>query len=373
MASDNNIISQFFRKTSVRLLLFSAMVLFLASFFINLWLNYHNQLQRQSFLSQYSHSIVNAAASQLGNLIANNDYDALNSVAYDLFQQEEIAKAAIYQKDGTLIVQHSDNSIGKKTLSVVADIAFSEQKQGYLILDFSEQKIAPFVQQLPSHQFMIWLISGLIWGLMFVIFTAKTIPNFINWFKPSQPIIKAQPKFESQLLKQLLKRNLQHKQSNTHQDLLAIKADWSKLDNRRNNQLVQLFNRWLAPNDCYAKTMKQQLLILGINQTINDAFLTQIRILRWALEELKLSPTILLHTTDISSDIYQTYFQVIEPGIWLEQHLNELNTFEIDRTIELEIDHDNQQAPDLLELSLLKPLNAQQRTAIERQVRFLIN
>ncbi|MCW9028121.1 MAG: hypothetical protein OQJ80_04235, partial [Kangiella sp.] len=173
---------------------------------------------------------------------------------------------------------------------------------------------------------------------------------------------------QSQLLRQLLKHSNGKKHYQGNSSWFVIKANWERLDKQDTHQLLRLFNRWLPKNEVYFLSFKQSLLMLGKDcEVVEPSLITQLQVLFKAMRQLKLEPTILIHNLSFERDIYQTFFEIIEPGIWLESDIKHQSIIEGEEPIELDIETAGE-----VKLTRVPDVEAHQRTGIERQVRFLL-
>lgn len=110
------------------------------------------------------------------------------------------------------------------------------------------------------------------------------------------------------------------------------------------------------------------MLILGKDSdSIEPNLITQLQVLVNAMQQLKLEPTILVHNLEFEREVYQTFFEIIEPGIWLESDMQQAVLVESDNKIALEIESVGE-----VKLTQLPEIEASQRSGIERQARFLV-
>lgn len=315
--------------------------------------------------------LTTASASQLGSFIYTQDEDSIEAVAKGLYENDSVFKVAIYKRDGTEMVKLEADELPADLRSVVADIYFQEKKNGYLTIYFSPNAQASLISQVVSEPTMIWIISGFSWGLLLFIISFR---NIRAWWKNRQPktaeIRNGQDSpNQNQLLRQLLKHsNGKKNHPGANANLLVIKANWQRLNEQNTHRLLTMFNRWLPKNGIYFLSFKQSLLVLGKESTlIEPNLLTQLQVLLKAMKRLKLEPSILVHNLEFDREIYQTFFDVIEPGIWLESDIRHASLIDGEERIELDIE-----AVGEVELTKVPDVDASQRNGIERQVRFLL-
>lgn len=255
--------------------------------------------------------------------------------------------------------------------SMVADIYFQGKKNGYLTLYFSPNAQASLMSQMLAEPVMIWVISGFSWGLLLFVISFKQIRS--RWkMRPAKDESSSNGKdspSQNQLLRQLLKHsNGKKHNSDSRVNLLVIKANWQRLNEHNVHQLLKVFNRWLPKNGIYFLSFKQSLLILGKDSdSIEPNLITQLQVLVNAMQQLKLEPTILVHNLEFEREVYQTFFEIIEPGIWLESDMQQAVLVESDNKIALEIESVGE-----VKLTQLPEIEASQRSGIERQARFLV-
>lgn len=315
--------------------------------------------------------LTTASASQLGSFIYAKDKDSIEAVAKGLYENDSVFKVAIYQRDGTEMAKLEADELPEDLRSVVADIYFQEKKNGYLAIYFSPNAQASLMSQMIAEPVMIWIISGFSWGLLLFVISFRRIRT---WWKnrpakdESVTNSKDSPS-QNQLLRQLLKHSNGNKhRSDSGTSLLVLKANWHRLSEQSTHQLLKVFNRWLPKNGIYFISFKQPLLILGKDSnTIEPNLLIQLQVLVKAMQQLKLEPTVLVHNLEFERDVYQTFFEIIEPGVWLESDMQHAAQIESENKIELDIESVGQ-----VKLICLPEIEASQRSGIERQARFLV-
>lgn len=315
--------------------------------------------------------LTTASASQLGSFIYAQDNDSIEAVAKGLYENDSVFKVVIYQRDGTEMARLEADELPEDLRSMVADIYFQEKKNGYLTLYFSPDAQATSISQVIAEPFMIWIISGFSWALLLFVISFKKIRS---WWKsrPAKDDVSTSSKEapnQNQLLRQLLKHsNGKKHQSDSKATLLVIKANWARLNEQNTNQLLKVFNRWLPKNGTYFLSFKQSLLILAKDSdSIESNTLTQLQVLVSAMRQLKLEPTILVHNLEFDRNVYETFFEVIEPGIWLESDVQKVSQLESNNNIEFDIESVGE-----VKLIRLSEVEASQRSGIERQARFLV-
>ncbi len=315
--------------------------------------------------------LTTASASQLGSFIYAQDTDSIEAVAKGLYENDSVFKVAIYQRDGTEMAKLEADELPADLRSVVADIYFQEKKNGYLTIYFSPNAQASLISQVVSEPTMIWIISGFSWGLLLFIISFRNISTWWRSRQPKSTIVNngQDSPSQNQLLRQLLKHsNGKKNHSGSNDNLLVIKANWQRLNEQHTHRLLTMFNRWLPKNGVYFLNFKQSLLVLGKESTlIEPNLLTQLQVLLKAMRRLKLDPSILVHNLEFDREIYQTFFDVIEPGIWLESDIRHASLIDSEERIELDIE-----AIGEVELIKVPDVEASQRNGIERQVRFLL-
>lgn len=337
---------------------------------LHLWLTEQQHNQQQNYINSYAAMLTTASASQLGSFIHNQDTDSIESVAKGLYENDSVYKVAIYQRNGALLFKLEADELPSDLRSVVSDIYFQEDKNGYLTLYFSPNAQASLISQVVAQPGMIWIISGLSWLLLLLLISFRKIRRWWKGHKqPDAPSsINIESLSQSQLLRQLLKHSNGKKHYQGNSSWFVIKANWERLDKQDTHQLLRLFNRWLPKNEVYFLGFKQSLLMLGKDcEVVEPSLITQLQVLFKAMRQLKLEPTILIHNLSFERDIYQTFFEIIEPGIWLESDIKHQSIIEGEEPIELEIETAGE-----VKLTRVPDVEAHQRTGIERQVRFLL-
>lgn len=345
-------------------------MLAISSSLLQLWLTNQQYLQQQSYINSYTEMLTTASASQLGSFIHNQDTDSIDAVAKGLYENDSVFKVSVYRRDGGVMASLEADEPPEDLRSVVADIYYREKKIGYLTLYFSPNTQASLMSQFVAKPVMIWVISGFSWGLLLFIISFRKIRRW--WKEHKQKAGPATVNIDSpsqnQLLRQLLKHSNGKKQHKGHSSLFVVNANWERLNEQNTHQLLKVFNRWLPKNGIYFLSFKQPLLVLAKeSKSLDSNLLTQLQVLLRVMQQLKLEPTILIHNLEFERDIYQTFFEVIEPGIWLESDMKHSAVNESDQHIELEIE-----AIGTVELTRVPDIEAHQRIGIERQARFLL-
>ena len=366
MSRDKNTFSTFFSKNNTRVLMLLAFVVFVVTFSIIQWHNHLVSQQQQKFISLYSHGAAHAAASQLGSFIENDDRESLSATAYNLIQQPAVVKVAIYDQQGNVLALKSSEETAQKLYTVVAHTYFNEQKNGYLILDIDSINLIPNLKE-NNSELVPWFIALISWGVIFLLFNSHNVSKALSLLNRSQRPQSAPVEKTSQLYRELLRRNQQQKDQSNEQAVLVVKAEWEKLSAKNTNLLINVLNRWLPQNSMYMRSLKDTLLIITLNQPAETKILNQIRVLEACLISMKLTPTCLVHDMDFEQPIYQTFFDIIQPGIWIEKAKQDVLSIGHDDVIGLEIDDES------IELIKLAAVDAQQRNTIERQVRHYLH
>lgn len=335
-----------------------------------MWLTEQQYQQQQNYINSYTEMLTTASSSQLGSFIHNQDKDSIEAVAKGLYENDSIFKVSIYQRDGSLMSKLEADELPEDLRSVVADIYYKDEKNGYLTLYFSPTAQASLISQVVAQPVMIWIISGFSWVMLLFVLSFNKIRK---WWKNRKPKVtsseagKELPS-QNQLLRQLLKHSNGKKEQQEVGSQYAIKANWERLNEQTTHQLLTVFNRWLPKNNIYFLSFKQSLLILGKDShKLESNQLIQLQVLVRAMRQLKLEPAILIHNLDFDRDIYETFFEVMEPGIWLESDIKHQSFMNSEQHIELEIESIGE-----VELTRVPDIEAQQRSGIERQARFLL-
>lgn len=360
----------FFKSPNTKALIFSAIVLAISSALLQLWLTEQQYQQQQNYINSYTEMLTTASSSQLGSFIHTQDKDSLEAVAKGLYENDSIFKVSIYQRDGSLMSKLEADELPDDLRSVVADIYYQDKKNGYLTVYFSPTAQASLISQVVAQPVMIWIISGISWGLLLFAISFKKIRQWWKSRKPkeSSAMTGKELPSQNQLLRQLLKHSNGKKEQQENGSQYVIKANWERLNERTTHQLLTVFNRWLPKNNLYFLSFKQSLIILGKDsQKLESNQLIQLQVLVRAMRQLKLEPAILIHNLDFDRDIYETFFEVMEPGIWLESDIKHQSFIDSEQHIELEIESIGE-----VELTRVPDIEAQQRSGIERQARFLL-
>ena len=311
-----------------------------------------------------------ASASQLGSFIHSQEIDSINAVVKGLYENDSIFKVAVYQRDGTQLTLIEADELPDNLRPVVADTYYQDQKNGYLTLYFSPDVQASLISQVVAQPVMIWIISGLSWGLLLLILSYRKIRR---WWKQRKPQNSESPHVKetvshNQLIRQLLKHSNGKKRQSSSNNLIVIMANWDRLNENSTHKLLTVFNRWLPRNHSYYSSFKQSILVLARDtDTLDSSLIVQLRVLFSVMQKLKLEPTILVHNLELERDIYDLFFEVIDEGIWLESGIGQTLTIETADEVEITIESD-----DEVVLHKIPKIEAQQKMSIERQVRFLL-
>lgn len=346
----------------------SAVVIVSLCFIVYSWTLSVRDYQAQEFAIEYSQGLANASASFLGHLIEDEDTDALSTVGQQLQSDEAITKLSIYRRNGELIY-HSGESAEGENQPVIANISYEGNYNGYLIVYFSNNKI------LSNNDNVFWIIPELIWILGAFIWLILVILLYAKqWFSPSTKnsennVRKSQPTESNvQLIKSLIRRKKDHESTQAISSLI-IKAKWSGLSDKSANILLRVLNRWLPQNGLFVTQFDQNLLTLGLKREYSPMKQNPIYALQHCLNQLQLEPKIIVHRLNFGEEIYQTFFDIIDSGIWFEKHLIENDSdynWSAERVIDIELEDGT-----LVELCRLKAPDAEQKSVIERQVRYL--
>lgn len=388
-------------------LISTAIAIALLCFLTFSWYSRVQQLQDQVFTTHYSQGLADTSSAFLGKLIEEQDIDSIESVGQRISEQKKILKVSIYQRDGKLIYQspnlpapsaddpsknqddnsvdtledsleqtHEDSLEEKEAQPVIANISYDGRYNGYLIIYFASFNSSETPNPLIQKNYIIWLLGALSWLIIFILLYAN------RWVRRSKHVVQTKindQQAESlknneqsgQLLKALIRRSKKHTQELKFASLIVVKADWSKLNKQDNHRFLRVLNRWLPQNGLFATKFRHNLLILGVEESYSPISRNALYSLEACLKAIQLNPKIVLHTLDFGQNIYETFFNIIEPGIWFEKTLgkaSQKDQWPAKRTIDIEIEES-----DSLKLSLLNEPDAQQRGLIERQVRFLMN
>ncbi|MHC9511268.1 hypothetical protein [Kangiella sp. M94] len=359
-----------FKSANTQALFFSAIILAISSSLLHLWLTEQQYQQQQNYINSYTEMLTTASSSQLGSFIHTEDKDSIEAVAKGLYENDSIYKVTIYQRDGSLMSNMEADEIPSDLRSVVADIYYQDEKNGYLTLYFSPTAQASLISQAVAQPIMIWIISGFSWVILLFVLSFRNIRKRWKSRKPKDQssVTGKEPPSQNQLLRQLLKHSNGKKEQQGGGSQYVIKANWERLDEQATHQLLTVFNRWLPKNKIYFLSFKHSLLILGKDShRLESNQLIQLQVLARAMRQLKLEPVILIHNLNFDRDIYETFFEVIEPGIWLESDVKHQSFIDSEEHIELEVE-----SIGAVELTRVPDIEAQQRSGIERQARFLL-
>lgn len=402
--------SSFLQTIRLPVLVSTAIAIIGLCFIVYSWSEEQSSFRNQQFSDDYNQGLANASAAFLGELIDSDNTDSIEVIGQRLAQQPYINKLSIYKRNGQLLFQNNQSedkattqstpetgaskpSIPQTIISdpVIANISFEGRHNGYLIVYFNNITQISVIANKENnwqHWFLsnniIWLFGLLVW------LTILTLVYADRWSRPKASRSKhdkkakaPQPKHNGQLLKELLKHNKKHSKNAVFSSYIVIKADWSKLNKKQNNTLLRVLNRWLPQNGLFATQFDHNLLTLGLPQEHANISRIALHALERCLQNLQLAPKIILHELSFEQNTYDTFFKVIEPGIWFEEpHKKTLlhRNWGAQKTIEVEIEinssaePDNQKSPlegQSIALCQLKAPDAQQFGLIERQVRFL--
>lgn len=372
--SEKNSILNSFQKSNYKMLTLIGLVLLCNVLLSNYILSLQQKNQQQERLHQYTQSITNTSAAQLAAYIYNNQLESLQSHISQLMQQQEIVKISIYSDDGGLISSEGEFLASEQTQASATKVIYKGVDTGFLVIYFSKAKV---IQSLSSSEH----IAQILWGSAAIIFICLLIflffPALSQAFKrktKKSDAITAKTNVyaeEYPLAKQLLKNFLQYKvtdnQSKNSFGTVIIKANWNQSSADKNRQLLSFFNRFITTSRFSLLSLKGNYLQFALTHALNQDFNHQLYILDTCLKKLQLSPQILVHTRDIQMPIVERFFEIIETGIWHEGPNQETNSVDFIQRKQIEIED-----LGLLELLQLGPVRSEQKTAIERQCRFLL-
>ncbi|MBV34544.1 MAG: hypothetical protein CMP47_03695 [Rickettsiales bacterium] len=368
MKTDNNKHSATMQNAKLPIAISTAIVIMALCFMVYSWTLSVKKHQAQQFAIEYSQGLANASASFMGHLIEDEDTDTLATVGQQLQSNKAITQLSIYRRNGELIYQ-SGETVNETSQPVIANIAYDNSYNGYLIIYFSNNQVLALDDQaywlLPE---LIWIFGAVIWLALVVLLYAK------RWFSSAQKQSKQMvPDTKStetnvQLIKNLLRRKKDDENSEAVSSLI-IKAQWSALNDKSANILLRVLNRWLPQNGFFVTQFDQKLLTLGLKREYSPMNQNPLYALQHCLHQLQLEPKIIVHRLNFGEEIYQTFFDIIDSGIWLEKHLIETGSaynWKAERVIDIELENG-----EIVELCRLKAPDAEQKSMIERQVRFL--
>ncbi|GAA0203932.1 hypothetical protein GCM10009123_09030 [Kangiella japonica] len=346
----------------------SAAVIVALCFLVYSWTLAVRDYHAQEFTVEYSQGLANASASFLGHLIEDEDTDTLSTVGQQLQSDNAVTKLSIYRRNGELIYQSGEVFDGQSQ-PVIANIAFDGNYNGYLIVYFSNSDILPnYDNNFWLTPELIWIFGALIWLILVTLLYAK------QWFSPStkKPQNKARnyQSMESnvQLIKSLIRRKKDHENTPAISSLI-IKARWERLNQQSTNTLLRVLNRWLPQNGFFVTQFDNNLLTLGLRLEYSPMNQNPLYALHNCLNQLQLEPKIIVHRLNFGEEIYQTFFDIIDSGIWFEKNLIETGSdynWSAEKVIDIELEDGI-----VVELCRLKAPDAEQKSVIERQVRYL--
>lgn len=375
MSNDKKTKRSYLQTIRLPILLSSALVIAAVCALVYFWSQSSQNYQQQHFSALYNQGLSDTSAAFLGHYIEDEDIENIESIGQRLASQENIQKISIYRRNGELMFQQAKGGqtrdVQPHSEPVIADISYENTYNGYLILYFAPTEILASKNQ-PS-----WLSSKMIWGLGALVWFLVLLVLYGNrWFKRkpkkhSQTEISAPTSEQNtQLLKDLIRRNKQHKDLDIEKSVV-IKSQWTKLSSETNNKLLRVLSRWLPQNGLVAKQFNHDLLVLGLLKDHSPVNRNPLYALNYCLDRMQLESKIMVHRLDFGQEIYEMFFDIIEPGIWFEKHLIETGShynWPTQKTIDIELDDQT-----VIELCQLEEPDAEQRGLLERQVRFLMD
>lgn len=356
------------RTVRLPILLSSSIVIIALCLLAYSWAHSTQRSQQQQFLIEYSQGLADTSAAFLGQLIDEQDANALSTVGEQLVSQEHISKLSIYQRNGELLYQEGHTATPDEH-PVIANIAYNNHYNGYLILYFSSPGEIFSDQQVIWHRPEVILAFGalILVLLTFILYAGRLFSRSPKNITPRQKAKKSEDS-NIQLIKNLIKRKKDYSNTEVVSSII-IKAHWTKLDNQSTNQLLRVLNRWLPQNGLFVTQFQKQLLKFGLKRERAPISQGSLYALDHCLHRLQLEPKIILHRLNFGEEIYQMFFDIIETGIWFEKRLIETGSdykWFSDKVIDIELDDGT-----IVELCRLKAPDAEQKSLIERQVRFL--
>ncbi|WP_251359223.1 hypothetical protein [Kangiella sp. TOML190] len=361
------VVKQLSNKNLILLLLLAAVLLALHSYFANLLVNYQSTRFYQQQQQASQQQIVDEAKTQLSPSLSSLDIDSLTQASQQIAGLELVEAIRVFDINGQQLYPTTfEADLNSNENTKASELVLDGEIYGYLLLAFTHPTANQFQAQywLYISALLLWLLfAALLIGLKR---SSKTRAVTTEANAPS--VSKITPKQE---LQQLLKRNKKQKIETPVEALLIISANWESLPIR--TELVSLLNRWTAHAKAIIMEFDSDLLQLGLTESLSNQQLQQIQALELSLQQLKLKPTLLIHSLSFSQSIYQHFFQVVSTGIWTEHHLepgeiatesNEQATTEV---IEIDIEDIG-----IVELIKLPKIKAEQSMAIERQSRFYL-
>ncbi|MRX28534.1 hypothetical protein [Kangiella sp. HZ709] len=310
--------------------------------------------------SQLIDFIIKSGDQQLKPLLVANRYEAIPEVLTSLLTYQQLQSLAVYQANGNLI----DKAVAKSSkedqnfLPKVSYLSIKEQDTAYIIYQFN----APNSQVSSNHHWLYYL-SGVVWLLAAITLLFKIKPN-----KATKPVIaELEPRvsYRSEL-KQLLKRSQQQLESS---NLLIIHANWELYNQKPKQTLLSLFNKWTAHNKSSLVSFENDLLIFALPEELGLDNFKKIQILESCLKQLDFNPKLLINNLKFENAVYQHFFSIVEPGLWIEATEDYLQTLSdiIKTDIEIEVEDFGE-----FHLLMIDALTADDAMVIERQTRFLL-
>lgn len=307
--------------------------------------------------------IVTNSNQQLLPLIKNNQLETIAEVLEQQLQYKLLYRIAIYRDDGTLIDKAlRETESDKPLLSKVTKLTHDQQSLGYLIFEFYQDN-----ERLTQSNFWLYYIALTLWSLaaFFLFLSKRSSKKAAQESNPPKP-----PLSYKKELQQLLKRS-QTQDNKATKNFLIIHTDWESYNLKPRQPLLSLLNRWTAHNQSYLVSFDKDLLILGLPEKLELEQFQKIEILEICLKELGINSTILVHNLSFGEAVYQHFFGVVEPGVWIESSQRTYSENEeamvIKQNIEIEVESYGQ-----FHLYQIEVLKAEDATYIERQSRFFL-
>ncbi|NVJ65874.1 MAG: hypothetical protein HWE16_05245 [Gammaproteobacteria bacterium] len=358
-------VSQWFRAIpTVKFLFLLALFLFANTFFNQ---QYLLQLSSNSQNNQHSQLIAFIIASGKHQILPLVKSDKLEDIEVIMQQQLEhpvVYQVALYKADGSLLNSLTKpNPASSKLLNKVSHLTQDNQNFGYLVYQFQSM-----TNNTTQNYYWLYSIASGLWFLGCLLMwlsresKAKTLVSAANH--------KKEFSYKKEL-QQLLKRS-QAQLNSDSDNLLIIHTDWDAHAKDKRKPLLSLLNRWTMHNHSHLVSFDNDLLVLGLQKELNLDTFKKIQILEICFKQLGINPTLLVHDQQFGKAIYQHFFGIVENGVWLEsnQQIKSIaeDTISIQEDIEIEVE-----SFGIIHLSKLKPLKAEDATAIERQARFFLN
>lgn len=346
----------------------TAIVIMALCFMVYSWTLSVKAHKAQQFAIEYSQGIANTSASFMGHLIEDEDTDTLSTVGQQLQSNKVVTKLSIYRRNGELIYQIGE-TIDESSQPVIANIAYNGSYNGYLIVYFSNNQVLALGDKAYWQQpQLIWIFGAITWLILVIMLYAKQWLSSTE--KKSKKKVSDSKSAETNvhLIKSLLRRKKEDKNTEATSSLI-IKAQWSGLNDKSANILLRVLHRWLPQNGFFVGQFERNLLTLGLKREYSPMNQNPLYALQHCLNQLQLEPKIIVHRLSFGEEIYQTFFDIIDSGIWFEKHLIETGSdynWTAERVIDIEIE-----GGEIVELCRLKAPDAEQKSVIERQVRFL--